>query len=42
MENLEYDKLEKTIKLRKAVIVHQLDQILFLRIIKRDHHGDER
>lgn len=27
MENLEYDKLVKTIKLRKAVIVHQLDQI---------------
>ena len=22
--------------------VHQLDQILFLRIIKRDHHGNER
>lgn len=27
MEVLEYDKLVKTIKLRKAVIVHQLDQL---------------
>lgn len=27
MENLEYDKLVKTIKLRKAMIVRQLDQI---------------
>lgn len=27
MENIEYDKLVKTIKMRKAMIVHQLDQI---------------